>query len=326
MITYFIKSNDLVKIGYTTRTIEQRVKELQTGNPTTLISVTYIKGKHDTEGYELYKRFKELRLKGEWFEYNDEMKQFISRIKNNEIEMTLVELRIDKKTTVLDEIQEKGLKEYFTTVVELNNSEEQFPVDFDEVYPLVYSDRSNALRALRKEFMEDDDYIEVVKNDDRGFSEKIEIKLSSKCLEYFIAKKIKPVFEVYRKVFHKAVEEANELANMDELDMLAKVIKMKQETRNQIRLEQIKNTEQDTRIEVLEEKYDSLEDKIAKGDFNTVKGWFIKNDLEVIRVGRGGYEPIKNICIYNGYEYIETENQPTLFDCRAIEKWYNSKI
>lgn len=30
--------------------------------------------------------------------------------------------------------------------------------------------------------------------------------LSVPCLEFFIARKVRPVFEVYRKVFHKVVE------------------------------------------------------------------------------------------------------------------------
>ena len=30
--------------------------------------------------------------------------------------------------------------------------------------------------------------------------------LSTSCLEYFIARKVRPVFEVYRQVFHKAVK------------------------------------------------------------------------------------------------------------------------
>ncbi|WP_148660830.1 hypothetical protein [Marinilabilia salmonicolor] len=40
-----------------------------------------------------------------------------------------------------------------------------------------------------------------------GDRRSVKYMLTTSCLEYFIAKKVRPVFDVYRTVFHKAVEE-----------------------------------------------------------------------------------------------------------------------
>lgn len=109
---------------------------------------------------------------------------------------------------------DEDLKRYFTAVLELSKSDNKFPINLDEVWPLVYSERSKAVRALRKNFFEGEDY-RVAQNgksvkrlDDGKLSGSVQIDcfLSLSCLEYFIARKVRPVFEVYRQVFHKVAE------------------------------------------------------------------------------------------------------------------------
>ena len=105
----------------------------------------------------------------------------------------------------------EDLKRYFTGVLELSKSDNKFPINLDEVWPLVYTSRENAFRALRRNFFEGEDYCfvqndEVLKTNKLINGIKIDCYLSVSCLEYFIARKVRPVFEVYRKVFHKAAE------------------------------------------------------------------------------------------------------------------------
>ena len=112
---------------------------------------------------------------------------------------------------------ESDLKRYFTAVLELSHNDNKFPINLDEVWPLVYGRRDNAIRELRKTFFENEDYkvIEnypLPQNEERSSngqfngSNKISYFLSLSCMEYFIARKVRPVFEVYRQVFHRTAQ------------------------------------------------------------------------------------------------------------------------
>ena len=107
----------------------------------------------------------------------------------------------------------EDLKRYFTAVLELSKSNNKFPINLDEVWPLVYSERGKAVRALRKNFFDREDYVTYSLSmlatngkQDWGGNNKIDYFLSISCLEYFIARKVRPVFEVYRQVFHHTVQ------------------------------------------------------------------------------------------------------------------------
>ena len=115
------------------------------------------------------------------------------------------------------ESTENEIKIYFQKVLELKKSnEEEFPVNLDEVWPLVYSEKGTATRALRRNFIESEDFITIDQNVNGGkFAETI-YKLSLSCLEYFIARKVRPVFDVYRQVFHKVAEQSP----MSQIDLI----------------------------------------------------------------------------------------------------------
>lgn len=102
----------------------------------------------------------------------------------------------------------EDLKRYFTAVLELSKSDNKFPINIDEVWRLVYAERGVAVKALKKNFFENEDFISFDQNVKRetGSSVKTDYFLSLSCLEYFIARKVRPVFEVYRQVFHKVAE------------------------------------------------------------------------------------------------------------------------
>lgn len=100
------------------------------------------------------------------------------------------------------------VKSYFKAILKLQSASEKFPVNLDEVWPLVYSEKSKAVRALRDNFIEKVDFQPIAKNGERSKNGRfsgggIDYFLTVSCLEYFIARKVRPVFEVYRQVFHK---------------------------------------------------------------------------------------------------------------------------
>lgn len=116
------------------------------------------------------------------------------------------------KTSTSDE-----LRQYFNAILQLAKNENKFPINLDEVWMLVYGRRDVALKELRKSFIEGEDYItenesthqkvdgERVRENGRFVATTYYLSLS--CLEYFIARKVRPVFEVYRQVFHKTAQQ-----------------------------------------------------------------------------------------------------------------------
>lgn len=103
------------------------------------------------------------------------------------------------------------IKVYFNAILKLAKASEEFPVNLDEVWPLVYTRRDSAIDALRRDFIENEDYTTVRNSPEGGKFASIDYYLTVSCLEYFIVKKVRPVFEVYRKVFHKAAEYTKQL-------------------------------------------------------------------------------------------------------------------
>lgn len=100
---------------------------------------------------------------------------------------------------------ENEIKTYFSALLRLAKSDNPYPVNLDEVWPLVYSSKHKAVEALRRDFVENEDYSSFTRKVEReiGSTNKTDYYLTLSCLEYFIVKKVRPVFEVYRQVFHK---------------------------------------------------------------------------------------------------------------------------
>lgn len=143
---------------------------------------------------------------------------------------------------------ESDLKRYFTAVLELSKEDNKFPINLDEVWMLVYSGRNKATRALRENFFENEDFITVTQNGQGGKFDKIDYFLSLSCLEYFIARKVRPVFEVYRQVFHTVAESTHNLPTTYKealQQLLAQVEKNEQlQQQNSIMLPKVRTYEQ----------------------------------------------------------------------------------
>lgn len=110
-------------------------------------------------------------------------------------------LQLTKQSTAQD------IKAYFEEVLKLSKDSKEFPVNLDDVWPLVYSAKEKAVRALKSNdlFLQNVDYQVLAQNGGKvpnGRPTEIYM-LSLPCLEFFIARKVRPVFEVYRQVFHK---------------------------------------------------------------------------------------------------------------------------
>ncbi len=99
------------------------------------------------------------------------------------------------------------LKAYFEAVCKIVDSNtNEFPINLDEVWPLAYSEKGKAVRALKDGFIEDVDYKSITINGktDTGGYRVNNYFITVSCLEYLIARKHRNVFEVYRRVFHAA--------------------------------------------------------------------------------------------------------------------------
>ena len=132
---------------------------------------------------------------------------------------------------------ESEIKAYFIQVLNLSRSKEEFPVNLDEVWALAYKEKGKAVRALRTNelFVEGIDYQVFTPNGQKtdgvfaqngknsddaqddgrnvGGRPQNTYMLSVPCLEFFIARKVRPVFEVYRQVFHKVAGGGISLGN-----------------------------------------------------------------------------------------------------------------
>lgn len=104
------------------------------------------------------------------------------------------------------------IKNYFQYIFTLAKSGEAFPVNLEDVYYLAYSSKEKAVRALKDDetYVQNLDYQFLAQNGEKSSKGRpsITYKLSIPCLEYFIARKVRPVFEVYRQVFHAAPDVA----------------------------------------------------------------------------------------------------------------------
>ena len=110
------------------------------------------------------------------------------------------------------------IERYFRGVLALDQQDKVFSVNLDDVWQLAYSERGKAVKALKQNFIDNVDFISIAKSGKTatGGFKKIDYYLTSACLEYFIARKVRPVFEVYRRVFHHAVSQVQHQPSLQE--------------------------------------------------------------------------------------------------------------
>ena len=135
------------------------------------------------------------------------------------------------------------IERYFRGVLALDQQDKVFSVNLDDVWQLCYPRKDHAVRELKSNFIENVDFIVVPKNGEnpQGGRPKDDYYLTSACLEYFVARKVRPVFEVYRRVFHKTAQTFVVPQTFAEALMLA--AKQQQSIEEQQRQIEKKNTE-----------------------------------------------------------------------------------
>ena len=142
------------------------------------------------------------------------------RVKSNNSTLTSALVANEKATTLSLSSSTEEIKSYFKAILELSKLDVPYPVNLDYVWMLAYSRKDNATKELSKNFIEGIDYQPLRQNAERtkGGQNKIDYYLSVPCLEYFIARKVRPVFDVYREVFHKVNEIAPKIAKSSAAD------------------------------------------------------------------------------------------------------------
>lgn len=148
---------------------------------------------------------------------------------------------------------------YFQKVFELKKSGNEFPINLDEVWGLVYNSKGKAVNNLKELFFENADYLvfnHPGKNP-KGGRPNVEYMLSVACLEYFIARKVREVFEVYRKVFHKVAEN---VAILSEAQMILNTLMVVQNQNKTIETidTRLKLVEQNQAIEIKQDYFTIL--------------------------------------------------------------------
>lgn len=123
------------------------------------------------------------------------------------------------------------IKAYFKAVFELSRSNEDFPVSLDEVWMLIYERKDNAVKALVRDFIENEDYKLLRRKAEQASGAKYvdDYFLTVSCLEYFIARKVRPVFEVYRQVFHKTGNKPEYFVPRNYLEALKALVSSEEE-------------------------------------------------------------------------------------------------
>ena len=132
------------------------------------------------------------------------------------------------------------IRNYFQYILLLSKSGEQFPVNLNDVFFLAHTRKDNAVRALTSDdlFIQGVDYQIVLKNEEnskRGRKEEMYM-MTIPCLEFFIARKVRPVFEVYRQVFHAVPDVAIKVRS--DKDKMAKLEKKVESLERQIKIVQ----------------------------------------------------------------------------------------
>lgn len=250
-------------------------------------------------------------------------------------------LKTEKKETMENgivltkESTSSDLERYFRSVLELDKQSKEYPVNLDDVWQLAYERKDNAVRALKTNFIENVDFI-VIRNNaensllndaeqdsdnslaqngkqDWGGSNKINYYLTSACLEYFIARKVRPVFEIYRKVFHCVAQGMIPSYQIEDPIERAKRWIKEQEEKKAI---EEKNKEMQPKAEY----FDNLVDKGLLTNFrDTAKeigmkqNLFIKTLIKKKYVYRDKQNHIKPYSQYNG-------------DLFKVKDWGNDKV
>ena len=158
---------------------------------------------------------------------------------------------------------------------------------------LVYSEKSKAVRALRENFIENVDFTTIAQNGEGGKFARTDYFLSLPCMEFFIARKVRPVFEVYRQVFHKAVRSKQ----LSQAEMFLQLAQMNVE--NERKMKELEAKTEELQSELTEIKQRTTTDLKQ----STIVAFITRNNikLDVTKYGAMGRKAT-SICKRKGIE------------------------
>lgn len=218
---------------------------------------------------------------------------------------------VDIKTTLDKGCSQQQLRDYFRALLVLYKSGESFPVDLDDVWMLVYSEKSKAVRALKNAFIEGEDYLPMAPNGERTNGRfnsstcKVTYKLSVSCFEYFIAKKSRGVFDVYREVFRKVATGEVKTTSVAPKSNAELLLMYAQQM-----------VENERRISMVEDRQAMIESKVSdiaartKTDiqYSTIVGFAKRYDIDVpLQMASKLGREAKSLC---DKHHLETEKIP----------------
>lgn len=197
------------------------------------------------------------------------------------------------------------LKAYFEAVCRIvDSNSDEFPINLDEVWPLVYGRKSDAVEALAKDFIQDVDYKVLRQNPQNplGGRPVNEYHLTTSCFEFFIARKVRPVFEVYRQVFHAARKGELHPKPLTKSQQTLEAVKQLCEiAQQQVELEQ-HQMEMESEQKLLAQKVSHIEDAIKPNGFMSVMGFA---NIHHLNIGKKAAQAIGRVaskwCKQNGY-------------------------
>lgn len=223
------------------------------------------------------------------------------------------------------ESDENELKEYFNAILELSKGSKKFTVDLDDVWRLAYANKAIATRALQTEFIESIDYQILSKNVEKSFGRPAkQYKLSVPCLEYFIARKVRAVFNIYSKIFHKVAEQQNALP--ENYISALKALIVSEEAKEQLKIE---NSQHKEEIKVLEPKGNFF-DKVTQSE-DTVDMAKVAKLLNFVGVGRNNlFKYLKSVAILRNnnepyQSYINTDYFKTV-ESKYVDGFGNIRV
>lgn len=187
-------------------------------------------------------------------------------------------------TTLTLQSSNEELKAYFEAVCKIVDSNtDEFPINLDEVWPLCYGRKSDAVEALAKDFLQDVDYKVIRQNPQNplGGRPVNEYHLSTSCFEFFIARKVRPVFEVYRRVFHAARKGELRPKPLTKSQQTLEAVKQLCEiAQQQVEMEQ-RQIEMESEQKLLAQKVSYIEEVVKPNGFMSVMGFANINRINI---------------------------------------------
>ena len=240
---------------------------------------------------------------------------------------------------------QSDIERYFRGILELDKQNKEFSVNLDDVWQLCYAEKSKAVRALKAEFIENVDFIVLAKNGENplGGRPTDDYFITSACLEYFVARKVRPVFEVYRRVFHKVA--SGEMTQIEKIqqkilyaDWVVKFLNLNEASKLRIAQEIGKDTgmtgflpqgiNAGTEHPTLHAAKDLLKENNVPLSSAALNKILMKKGVirEATRPSRDKNKPWKWKVLNEGYDYYGQNVQDPNFQSQTQIKWYDNRF